>query len=563
MRRNRRRPSAEKVRYPRKRLRLSSEEDSDLDEENPLTLESTPDSIRSRLSEEDSDHDEESSVTLEDIQPRKIMRLPTRGSHSNAAPSLTLESIRDGQRMRISLPANCPKFTARESFCELVQNWRRAILRSYQISENQLQFACDDFSRNGTVTDITYTAVASIQHAGDDQLIKEAVGYIRFKSLQCLGGKGFVEIVNRTARMDPSHLENGDKPMNNNQRQAGDHGAGLKAALLGLICRDRKFNVRCVSDACNWTFASPTRGTLVVQIRRMTGTQKSDDLFMSRVELDASRIPFCPEPGNDLAEVLHDMLIEHHPELADVSDADAHMTQANGSVSEELSLRGLLRAAAEEECKRFQEAPLVTVPGKSFATSVIPMLNASFLSCCYMPEEAEFKFVQLNNSSLRIYRDTPHSFMINDRCLSPVLAYKDLGIEWTQTKTEDLAYYVAKSLFANALSRIDIHNTTPFRPAQWYRDREVTRFERHMLGYMRRQRPTVEGYGKPPQMGANVFWDCSKPWHSTVQMQVHSTASCHHLMGNPPCIKGCNIMQLSNMQEMNAESVSWVFIRIF
>lgn len=61
---------------------------------------------------------------------------------------------------------------------------------------------------------------------------EEWLGYIRFLGR---GGEGTVEVANRSATLQPRHLDLDGTSKAGDSRQAGAHGEGLKIALLVLM----------------------------------------------------------------------------------------------------------------------------------------------------------------------------------------------------------------------------------------------------------------------------------------------------------------------------------------
>ncbi len=99
-----------------------------------------------------------------------------------------------------------------------------------------------------------------------DNDTKEWLGYIRYKSMD---GQGTIDITNRSATLQPWHLDMGGTSKAGDAHQAGAHGEGLKVALLVLMRSPQNHAVRCCSGGFVWRFNFTTRGRLVARLRRM------------------------------------------------------------------------------------------------------------------------------------------------------------------------------------------------------------------------------------------------------------------------------------------------------
>jgi hypothetical protein len=127
------------------------------------------------------------------------------------------------------------------------------------------------------------------------------LGYIRFNGRD---GEGTVEIVNRSATIQPWHLDLGGTSKADNDHQAGAHGEGLKIALLVLMRGHQNHSVRCRSGGFNWTFNFTDRGRLVARLHRMSAgsIRKVED--QSRRQIDTTLLPFAAKPKSDVQFVI-------------------------------------------------------------------------------------------------------------------------------------------------------------------------------------------------------------------------------------------------------------------
>ncbi|KPM39023.1 hypothetical protein AK830_g7545 [Neonectria ditissima] len=107
------------------------------------------------------------------------------------------------------------------------------------------------------------------------------LGYIYFKARD---GNGTIEITNRSATLQPWHLDLGGTSKTGDEHQAGAHGEGLKVALL-------KFNFT-------------TRGRLVARLNRMlpSSIQKAKDRAQSQTV--RTLLPFAADPNEDVQFVI-------------------------------------------------------------------------------------------------------------------------------------------------------------------------------------------------------------------------------------------------------------------
>lgn len=130
---------------------------------------------------------------------------------------------------------------------------------------------------------------------------KEWLGYIRYKGHD---GKGSIDITNRSATLQPWHLDLGGTSKAGDAHQAGAHGEGLKIAVLVLMRGRQNHSVRCRSGGFNWNFNFTTRGRLVARLRRMTpeAIHKAQD--QARRLSQRMLLPFAANPNLDVQFVI-------------------------------------------------------------------------------------------------------------------------------------------------------------------------------------------------------------------------------------------------------------------
>ena len=130
---------------------------------------------------------------------------------------------------------------------------------------------------------------------------KEWLGYIRFKGRD---GEGTLEITNRSATLQPEHLDLGGTSKTGDQHQAGAHGEGLKIALLVLMRGRQNHSVRCRTGGFNWKYNFTTMGRLVARLRRMSpeNIYKAEDQAQRLSE--RTLLPFAAKPTRDVQFVI-------------------------------------------------------------------------------------------------------------------------------------------------------------------------------------------------------------------------------------------------------------------
>ncbi|KAK3309069.1 uncharacterized protein B0T15DRAFT_483533 [Chaetomium strumarium] len=151
-------------------------------------------------------------------------------------PEITLDSINNSKTINFSTHANYTRWAPREAFRELVQNWNGSATSCYK-------------GRNG---------------------------------------EGTIDITNRSATLQPWHLDLGGTSKADDDQQAGPHGEGLKLALLVLMRGMQNHGFRCRSGGFNWKFNFTTRGRLVARLHHQSRRLSQRTLlpFGSNPQLD-------------------------------------------------------------------------------------------------------------------------------------------------------------------------------------------------------------------------------------------------------------------------------------
>ncbi|KAK8049323.1 hypothetical protein PG994_011053 [Apiospora phragmitis] len=118
-----------------------------------------------------------------------------------------------------------------EAFRELVQNWRDGIIRSFDLNEIDFTVIREQKSQNEIIYKVPVRP--NTQSA-------QYLGYLRFSG-NMQGGR--VELVNRKATIQPSNFDLGGTTKQKDSGQAGEHGDGLKVALLVLMRAPHKHSI--------------------------------------------------------------------------------------------------------------------------------------------------------------------------------------------------------------------------------------------------------------------------------------------------------------------------------
>lgn len=88
-----------------------------------------------------------------------------------------------------------------------------------------------------------------------------------------------MDISNRGATLQPWHIDMGGTSKQDESRQAGAHGEGLKIALLVLMRQPRNHAVRCFSGGFWWTFYFDRNQKLVARLTREIPSRYIYDVY--------------------------------------------------------------------------------------------------------------------------------------------------------------------------------------------------------------------------------------------------------------------------------------------
>jgi hypothetical protein len=123
------------------------------------------------------------------------------------------------------------------------------------------------------------------------------LGYIRFSGI---ADRGFVEITNQGATLQPCHLDIGGSTKANCAKQAGVFGEGLKLALLVLQREPQNHSIYCLSGSFSWTYNFNKRGNLTALSTRLPSTKLQQIQNDNDYSLLDELIPFAPSPTEDV-----------------------------------------------------------------------------------------------------------------------------------------------------------------------------------------------------------------------------------------------------------------------
>ncbi|KAK7951684.1 uncharacterized protein PG986_007412 [Apiospora aurea] len=181
-----------------------------------------------------------------------------------------------------------------EAFRELVQNCRRdGIIRSFHLEAGKFKVIREKASEY----EITYKVPAWPQ---DDEA-NTYLGYIRFSGSE-EGGK--VEMVNRKATIQPSHFDLGGTTKQTDEHQAGEHGDGLKVALLILLRAPPSHSISCIAGGFRWEPRFDQHGKLVVQLTRMHAHELGVEEGWNQGGFEKGLVPLPAKPQEDVKFII-------------------------------------------------------------------------------------------------------------------------------------------------------------------------------------------------------------------------------------------------------------------
>ena len=171
---------------------------------------------------------------------------------------------------------------------------RDAIIKSFSLQEDHFSVV-----REETRADHGEQIIFKVPRPGSQP--PEWLGYIRWTSQD---DHGRVELVNRRAGLQPSHLDIGGTSKFGDRSQAGTHGEGLKIALLVLQRGQQNHCVRCHSGSFQWNFDFTVKGRLVARLLRMSDKKLRQLRDESRLAFQDGSCPFAADPQCDVRFVI-------------------------------------------------------------------------------------------------------------------------------------------------------------------------------------------------------------------------------------------------------------------
>ncbi|KAK8138862.1 glycoside hydrolase family 3 protein [Apiospora sp. TS-2023a] len=262
-----------------------------------------------------------------------------------------------------------------EAFRELVQNWRDGIIKSFRLEEKNFKVIREEKSQY----EILYKVPAWPQTDPAKYL-----GYIRFSGT---GMGGRVEIVNCNATIQPSHFDMGGTTKLEDKGQAGEHGDGLKVALLVMMRKPQNHAICFNSGGFRWEPNFDKHDKLVIHLNRLQAYDVNLEERSSTPEFLTGLIPVLATPQEDVKFVigLGDSVTIHEFKhwtkaalfLQEVED-DGIVSTTEGDLLTSAQLRGkiylkglLLQAPKSDAATNRESASITGLPlnfGYNFAS---------------------------------------------------------------------------------------------------------------------------------------------------------------------------------------------------
>jgi hypothetical protein len=164
---------------------------------------------------------------------------------------------------------------------------RDAIIQSNNLSPEQFR-PVKSAKTIGATIEILYT----VHHNG------QSLGYIRFSGKN---GEGIVDITNRHARLELEHLDFGPTDKQNKAHLAGEHGDGLKVAILVYMRSPQSHIVKFQASGVNWNFNWRKRsGKLGMNLSRLDTKGQGKLRGESEKAFVNGLVPFAADPCKDV-----------------------------------------------------------------------------------------------------------------------------------------------------------------------------------------------------------------------------------------------------------------------
>jgi len=115
---------------------------------------------------------------------------------------------------------------------------------------------------------------------------------------------GTIEITNRRATLQPFHLNLGGSSKVEDKTQAGEHGDGLKVALITMTRCPQNYRIRCQSGGFSWNFNFTKKGNMVARLTRMTSRKIKEVRRHAAEQVSNSLLPLAADPKRDVQFVI-------------------------------------------------------------------------------------------------------------------------------------------------------------------------------------------------------------------------------------------------------------------
>ncbi|KIX03818.1 uncharacterized protein Z518_07371 [Rhinocladiella mackenziei CBS 650.93] len=182
--------------------------------------------------------------------------------------------LRNGLRYLGLSRSYVPRWGKCEAFREFYQNWKDAIIASFDLDPRSFQPSIKE-----TRTQIQIT-VHRTHPSGSEKASQELLGFIRFNK-----SVGSLELSNFNAHLEVKHLGIGESSKVGQDKFAGTHGEGFKIAAL--VMRREGHSVRFASSSYYWNFGfrGANRATLCCSLRqaKAEAVKRKQEVYANKV----------------------------------------------------------------------------------------------------------------------------------------------------------------------------------------------------------------------------------------------------------------------------------------
>lgn len=194
------------------------------------------------------------------------------------------------------LPRACAKLVSSDlfvlsyGFADFTR--RDGIIRSFQLEEKNFKVIREEKSQ--------YEILYKVPAWPESDPVKY-LGYIRYSGSE-MGGR--VEIVNCNATIQPSHFDMGGTTKLEDKSQAGEHGDGLKVALLVFLRKPQNHAICFNSGGFRWEPNFDKHEKLVIHMSRLQAYDINLEERSSTPEFLTGLIPVLATPQEDVKFVI-------------------------------------------------------------------------------------------------------------------------------------------------------------------------------------------------------------------------------------------------------------------